>query len=389
MRYLRHISFWTMVLLLSIFWVGSLKAEGESSVTCDPNCASLEENCIPCCDPACDGPRCDSCPEILPDDPIGTVRVKIAMRGYTYTVADNWISQLSAEEKERLFLRRGPVDKTLQRYLSRVLLPEPELPERFNLMNVDGLSYLGPIEETQDRACADCYAFATMAAAEGCFNRIVGASDDQAFNFSEAHLVWELGRYYDGFEYCEGADRSFDQLRAMVEYGAAQEVDCPYTGHASADCDVPQDNLIEFNNYYQLNGEIEQIKTAIYRYGPVYATVYADEGFQRYASGIYEDGNHVCGNRPEGDSYHAVALVGWDDGNGFEPGHWIVRNSWRTGRNSGPLWGENGYMRLAYNEAMSSCEVGVLVYEFEKPEPGPNNNSGCFLEELIKTLKDS
>jgi hypothetical protein len=46
-------------------------------------------------------------------------------------------------------------------------------------------------------------------------------------------------------------------------------------------------------------------------------------------------------------------------------------------------------MRLAYNEAMSSCEVGVLVYEFEKPEPGPNNNSGCFLEELIKTLKDS
>jgi hypothetical protein len=182
-----------------------------------------------------------------------------------------------------------------------------------------------------------------------------------------------------------GADESFDQFRAMVEYGAAQEVDCPYTGETPADCDVPLDNLIQFDRYYVLNGDIEQIKTAIQRYGPVYATVYASRGFQEYRAGIYEDEERQCALRQDEDAYHAVAIVGWDDGDYGQPGHWIVRNSWRTGRNSGPLWGENGYMRLAYGAAMSSCEVGVLVKEKDRPEPEPNDG-GCFFEQLMDAL---
>lgn len=36
---------------------------------------------------------------------------------------------------------------------------------------------------------------------------------------------------------------------------------------------------------------------------------------------------------------HEVVIVGWDD----SIGAWIIKNSW------GPDWGENGYMKLAFD----------------------------------------
>jgi C1A family cysteine protease len=308
------------------------------------------------------------------------------MRGYSYSIEENWISRLSSEEKAHFFMRRGPVDESVRRALAMRLPVEPDLPAHFDLRNVGGRSYLHPITETQsDPECGDCYAFATMAAAEGCFNRYIDASGPYAHNFSEAHLAWKLAPYYEGFGYCNGATASFDQLRAMVEYGAAEEFDCPYTGGAPVDCDVLFDDLIQFDDYYVLNGDTDQIKTAIYRHGPVYATVHAGVGFKMYTRGIYDDDERQCTLRRYEDAYHAVAIVGWDDGDFNDQGHWIVRNSWRTGGESGPLWGEDGYMRLAYGAAMSSCEVGVLVKGFSQPEP-ESNDGGCFFGQLIDAL---
>jgi hypothetical protein len=338
---------------------------------------------------------------VLPDDPIEKVRLKIAMRGYRFSVEENWISRMSPEERSHFFLRRGPVDESIRRALAVRLPVEPDLPVSFDLRNVDGRNYLHGITETQNdygRGCADCYAFATMAAAEGTYNRWHDFSGFQTVNFSETHLAWVLGykteadwwgnhqQKYPGFAGCSGADASFDQLKALVEDGAVYEVDCPYTSASPpTGCDVPSENLIGFSGFEVLDGTQAQIKTAIYRFGPVYATVYADSTFMMYGGGaVFEDGHRQCSNRPEDDTYHAVALVGWDDGDGVEPGHWIVRNSWSRERNGGALWGENGYMRLAYGDAMSSCEVGMLRYSAPPPPPPEDNTQlGCFITQLF------
>jgi len=50
-----------------------------------------------------------------------------------------------------------------------------------------------------------------------------------------------------------------------------------------------------------------------------------------------------------------VKLVGWghDDESGLD--YWTIANSW------GPLWGEDGYFRIAFGE----CEVDDVGYGCE------------------------
>ena len=85
---------------------------------------------------------------------------------------------------------------------------------------------------------------------------------------------------------------------------------------------------------------VEQIKQAIYQYGPVSVAVCVNSAFHSYSGGVFSGPTCHSIN-------HAVALVGWDDNQG-EEGVWFLRNSWGTG------WGEDGYMRIEYGV----CDVG-------------------------------
>ena len=98
---------------------------------------------------------------------------------------------------------------------------------------------------------------------------------------------------------------------------------------------------------------VDQIKAAIYQYGPISVAVAASNAFSSYRSGIF----NTCGDT---NINHAVNLVGWND----DGGYWIMRNSWRSS------WGENGYMRIKYG-----CnEIGYSANYFKyrlSPTPGP------------------
>ena len=138
----------------------------------------------------------------------------------------------------------------------------------------------------------------------------------------------------------------FDTLaKAQTEVGAVLEADKPFT-ETDGTC------LKSYNHPYKLTdwdfivpGEfsmptVDQIKSAIYTYGPVTAGVCAGDAMKSYTTGIFST-DETGTSCYFGGTNHQIDLVGWDDNGGN--GYWIMRNSW------GPDWGLNGYMYIAYN----------------------------------------
>lgn len=84
----------------------------------------------------------------------------------------------------------------------------------------------------------------------------------------------------------------------------------------------------------------DAIKAAIMNYGAVVSAMYSGSAVQKYESGVF----NTCENQPIN---HTITIVGWDDSEGY----WILRNTW------GKKWGEEGYLRMAYD-----CNhIGELV----------------------------
>ncbi len=72
--------------------------------------------------------------------------------------------------------------------------------------------------------------------------------------------------------------------------------------------------------------------------------------FQFYSKGVLN--SVCCGSKID----HAVLMVGYGEDSLHGP-FWIVKNSW------GPLWGENGYFRIARDSTLGSEGVcGINVY---------------------------
>jgi C1A family cysteine protease len=62
------------------------------------------------------------------------------------------------------------------------------LPSSFDLRDVDGRSYIGPVRNQGN--CGSCYSFGAVVAAETSWNRKYDLYDDKAIDFSEAFIVW-------------------------------------------------------------------------------------------------------------------------------------------------------------------------------------------------------
>ncbi|NPA25129.1 MAG: hypothetical protein GXO34_04800, partial [Deltaproteobacteria bacterium] len=290
---------------------------------------------------------------------ISVMQNEIESQGLGFKVAPNWITRLPAAERQKL-LSRHPSAYPARRARAFAEGPLPEnsstpLPSSFDWRRVDGHSYIGPVRN--QGSCGACYAFAACAALEGALNFAANRFDDRCLDLSEACLAFCLDRYYDGFSGCEGSSYDYEELDALTDLGTCREEFYPYDG-IDRDCPVGSGTFPRFrcSAWYRIPcGDISAIKNAIMHYGVVVAAVWVGSQFYAYDSGIYRDDNNDCSANPcyNAPTNHCIALVGWDDNGG--DGYWILRNSWGRG------WGENGYMRIAYDAAHVSCAACYLV----------------------------
>jgi predicted secreted protein len=194
--------------------------------------------------------------------------------------------------------------------------------------------------------CGSCWAFGTVGIMESAIAKAGGPLTD----LSEQFLVSCNTSGWD----CSGGLTAhmwhYDTLgQNQTAIGAVLETDDPYTASNGTCSVIP-------NHPYTLSGwqfivpnewtmpTVDQIKNAIYTYGPVTAGVCADGGWYSYQGGVYNPSSNGC----SGGTNHQIVLVGWDDATST----WILRNSW------GSSWGEGGYMRIAWDPGGTTSRVG-------------------------------
>lgn len=225
--------------------------------------------------------------------------------------------------------------------------PASELPSNPSLPAAYDARTAGLVPAVRNQGqYGSCWAFSTVGAMEIAIKKASGPLTD----LSEQFLVscnkdgWGNGGY-TAHKY------HFNTLGInQTAVGAVLESAKPYIA-AKGTCSVAYAHPYKLSSWGFLLGSeftkptVAQIKTAIYTYGSVAATVCVDYGFNYYTGGVYSPTTNGC----YGDINHAIVLVGWNDATSS----WILRNSW------GPSWGENGYMRIRYDSAYTNSHVGA------------------------------
>jgi len=213
------------------------------------------------------------------------------------------------------------------------------LPESFDWRT----SGLTPIENQGQ--CGSCYAFATTAVLQD----VIKLRTGKTLDLSEQYLV--DCSYKNGDSYgCSGgwALHDYHMDRGKEYQGGIEARLYPYTAQ-NGYCRTGLMAIDYLTSWREVSNDINSIKEAIYRYGPVWTTLYADNSFWQYQGGYY------CG--PSSQVNHAVTLVGWTKRG------WILKNSWSEN------WGERGYMEIGYGCNSVGFGTSHIIY---RDDSGPN-----------------
>jgi C1A family cysteine protease len=264
--------------------------------------------------------------QLTPKD-IADLKEQGQREGWTFNVTQNEATQYSLDQ---LCGTRVPADWATTRRPMNTSLGTMSVPAAYDWRTVTGLP---PIRN--QGGCGSCWAFSTVGALE-CAIKVF---ENQTVDLSEQWLVscnrsgWSCSGGWLAFDYFQnGTDRCGGS-------GAVLESSFPYSGtNGSCNCPYPHSYKIDSWSFIGNGNSVPSVaalKQAILEYGPISVCVSANSAMQGYGGGVFTASS-------EDDINHAVVLVGWDDNQG-PAGVWIMRNSWGAG------WGENGYMRIAYN----------------------------------------
>jgi cathepsin L len=204
--------------------------------------------------------------------------------------------------------------------------------------------------------CGSCWAFSAAQGVESYFamkyGKLVELSEQQILDCTPNP------KHCGGTGGCGGGTETL-AYDSIIETTLTTEWRYPYTSYYGQDR-VCNKSLIKdgvnVTSYFQMaHNDYHSMYNALTNIGPIQISVDASE-WKNYKSGIFDG----C-NKTHPDLNHAVQLVGVgvDEQTGEE--YWLVRNSW------GPMWGENGYIRLKKTGEEYTCGVDTT----------PRNGDAC------------
>jgi len=245
-------------------------------------------------------------------------------------------------------------------HLSEITMPRmaalTQLPGAFDWRDTGKVT---PVKN--QNPCGTCWIFGTIAAIE---SRVL-IVDDVEYDFSEQNVAcctdpsWV---YLDG-DRCGAGGWSWLATDTLTKKGTRLESCDPYdTGTINTEsCDDTCTTIKRVTGYRWVANspdQIDEVKNAIYNYGPVSMAYYNNPAYM-YPGSVYYYPD--CSQSAS----HLVSIVGWDDGiahpAGGGSGVWIVKNSWGIG------WGDGGYFYLCYGSANMQ---EVASYRYQDYHPG-------------------
>lgn len=270
---------------------------------------------------------------------IEQARAGIAANGYDWVAGPTSLIAYRPEELERMHgLRLSPEAQRLAQQSRPSPFPvRDDLPESYDWRDCGGVT---PVKN--QGSCGSCWDFGALGALEAVI-KIYGCVE---LNLSEQQILSCATPGYG----CDGASANVAWLH-IREHGAISENCMPYHANHSFPClEENCDPIAAVKDWIDIPNGIDEIKTAVYEYGPVKTTLHAYGSLHYYTGGCYEH----SGNEPVN---HVVVIVGWDDSLCEGEGAWLIKNSWGTG------WGLDGYGWIKYD----TCAIGTytqLVYYY-------------------------
>jgi C1A family cysteine protease len=307
------------------------------------------------------------------------IRSAIKAKGAKWHADETSVSRLSMKERKMRLGNKDDVD--LAALVGDTSEPVPlamveAAPSSLDWRN-NGMNYVSTVKD--QKSCGSCWAFAVTAAIE---SQIMIGTKGTQLDLAEQILV-SCG----GGGTCSGGSPS-SASSYIRDKGLPLEGCFPYTAtnnsctSACADWQTGTATVYKVNGWHSATASaypqrVQDLKNALYTYGPVLATFYVYNDFFSYRSGVY---SYTTGSYA---GAHAVLIVGYDD----TQQAFIVKNSWGTG------WGESGYFLIAYSEVggTSSFAYSAIAYDGygNNPTPPPPNPPACTytLSNTGKTFK--